>query len=109
LVNTDRRPAIAADASAHLREARHAVRLAEQRPGLRNPQRCEVAVEPTTDYTVVRLVGLEEEWLAHGEHTKLSVAARPPEVHLCDARACSEVAIPIAVRHADIRPHTTIM
>src|SRR5262249_11889091 len=64
LAGPDRSPPVPADPLPHLLHAGDPVRLAEELPGLGDPQPRRVAEEAAADQLVVRVVGLEEERLA---------------------------------------------
>jgi hypothetical protein len=60
------------------------------------------------DAIPVAVMGLEEERLARGQRAKGASATRPPEVELVGTHG-GEVAVPIAVSHADVGAHGRII
>ena len=73
-------PPVVADAGSHLLQVGDPVGLAEELPGLGDPQPRGVAEETAADQLVVRVVGLEEERLARGQDTELAATAGLPEI-----------------------------
>ena len=81
------------------------VRLAEELPGLGDPQPRRVAEEAAADQSVVRVVGLEEERLARRQDTELAGTAGLPEIDLRHPRPVCQEPVPVVVGHPHIRPH----
>jgi SAM-dependent methyltransferase len=57
------------------------------------------------EHLVMRVVGLEEEWLARGQDMELMAAAGLPEVDLRHCWAGREEAVPVIVGHAYVCAH----
>ena len=107
LARADRFPPVVPDAGAHLVQARRPVGLAEQLPRFRQAHGSEVAVEPTANYPVVRVVRLEEERFTDGEGMESTAAAWTPEVDFREAAGPSrQEVVPVVVGHPDVTPHT---
>ena len=105
LAGPDRDPPVPADPRPHLLDAGDPVRLAEEFPGLGDPQPRRVAEEAAADQLVVRVVGLEEERLARAEDTELAGAAGLPEIDFRHPWPVRQEPVPVVVGHSHIRPH----
>src|SRR5262249_2099096 len=105
----DRGLPVVPDAKAHLFEAGRSAGLAEQLPCLGQPHRREVAVEPAAGDAVVRIVGLEKEWLPDGQGMEPTAATRTPEIDFCEAGPSRQEVVPVVVGHPDVTPHGSIM
>ena len=101
----DRGPPVPADPRPHLLHAGDPVRLAEELPGLGDPQPRRVAEEAPADQPVVRVVGLEEERLARSQDTELAGTAGLPEIDLRHPWPVRQEPVPVVVGHPHIRPH----
>src|SRR5262249_61533909 len=78
-------------------------------PAPGQPHRREVAVEPAADDAVVRIVGLEKEWLPDGQGMEPTAATRTPEIDFCEAGPSRQEVVPVVVGHPDVTPHGSIM
>ena len=106
LAGPDRGPPVPADPRPHLLNAGDPVGLAEELPGLGDPQPRRVAEEAAADQLVVRVVGLEEERLARGQDTELAGTAGLPEIGLRHPGPVRQESVPVAIGHSHVRPHT---
>jgi hypothetical protein len=103
------RPAVIGNAPSHLLQAIDAVSGSVPLPGLGNAKRGKAVEEASADHTVVWVVSLEEERLAHGDGVEFTPAAWPPEVHHGNLGSGRKEVIPLVVRHADVTPHNCIV
>jgi hypothetical protein len=109
LAGSDRVAAVPADPRPHLLHAGDPVRLAEELPGLGDPQPRRIAEKAAADQLVVRVVGLEEERLARSQDPELTGTAGLPEIDLRYCWPVSQEPVPVVIGHPHIRPHTVIV